>query len=113
VCVVLFLWLVGAVAFCVWVWFFFSVTGTPDSYKEVWYTWVEKAKTDLHAARIVHLNEHHPQEELYDTQSDPSELTNLAARPEMEPILRRMRQHLKDWLTAQRETMPSSFHNNS
>jgi len=90
-----------------------KVSGIPESHKQVWDTWVEKAKTDLHAARIVHLNEHHPQEELYDTQSDPSELTNLAARPEMEPILRRMRQHLKDWLTAQRETMPSSFHNNS
>ncbi len=87
-----------------------KVSGIPESHKEVWDTWVEKAKTDPHAARIVHLNEHHPQEELYDTQSDPYELTNLAADAAMEPILRRMRQHLQEWLTTQGETLPSDLH---
>ena len=86
-----------------------KVSGIPESHKEVWDTWIEKAKTDPHAARIVQINEHHPQEELYDTQSDPYELTNLAADAAMEPILRRMRQQLQKWLTAQGETLPSSF----
>jgi N-sulfoglucosamine sulfohydrolase len=85
-----------------------KVPNIPESHKEVWDTWIEKAKTDPHAARIVNLNEHHPQEELYDTQSDPHELTNLAPDPAMAPTLTRMRQHLQDWLTAQGETMPGS-----
>jgi arylsulfatase A-like enzyme len=87
-----------------------KVSGIPESHKEVWDTWTEKAKTDPHAARVVDLNEHHPQEELYDTGSDPHELTNLAPDPAMEPILSRMRQQLKEWLTAQGETMPSNLH---
>jgi N-sulfoglucosamine sulfohydrolase len=84
-----------------------KVPDIPESHKEVWDTWTEKAQTDPHAARIVALNEHHPQEELYDTQSDPHELTNLATIPEMAPTLRRMRQQLAEWLTAQGETVPS------
>jgi len=87
-----------------------KVPDIPESHKQVWDTWVEKARTDPDAARIVQLNEHHPQEELYDTQSDPSELTNLATKPEMELILHRMRQQLNEWLTAQGETMPSDLH---
>ena len=84
-----------------------KVPGIPQSHKEVWDTWVEKARTDPHAARIVKLNERHPQEELYDTQTDPYELNNLAAQSEMEPTLLRMRQQLASWLTEQGETMPS------
>ena len=84
-----------------------KVPGIPESHKEVWGTWVEKARTDPHAARIVKLNEHHPQEELYDTQADPHELNNLAAQSKMEPTLLRMRRQLANWLVEQGETMPS------
>ena len=84
------------------------VSGIRESHKEVWDTWVEKAKTDPHAAKIVRLNEHHPQEELYDTQADPYEFNNLANDPAAEPILLRMRRQLSQWLTEQWEALPSA-----
>jgi N-sulfoglucosamine sulfohydrolase len=83
-----------------------KVPSIPESHKEVWDTWVEKAKTDPHAARIVSLNEHHPQEELYDTEADPYEFNNLAARPDVQPILLNMRRLLAAWLIEQGESMP-------
>jgi N-sulfoglucosamine sulfohydrolase len=80
-----------------------KVSGIRESRKEVWDTWVEKAKTDAHAAKIVQLNEHHPQEELYDTQSDRYEFNNLATDPTMQPVLLKMRRQLAQWLTEQGE----------
>lgn len=83
-----------------------KVPGIPESHKVVWDTWVEKAKTDPHAAKLVDINENHPSEELYDTQTDPYELNNIADKPEMRPILLRMRRELKKWLATQGEKMP-------
>lgn len=40
-----------------------------------------------------------PVEELYDLQTDPNELTNLAGRPEQQARLRQMRHALADWMT--------------
>ena len=91
----------------IWTTHWTKVSGIRESHKEVWDTWVEKAKTDPHAAQIVRLNERHPQEELYDTQADPHEFNNLAAESTLKPILLRMRQQLAQWLTEQGETMPS------
>ncbi len=85
-----------------------KVSGIPESHKEVWDTWVEKAKTDPQAAKIVRLNEHHPWEELYDTQTDPCEFHNLANDPAHQPILLKLRRQLAQWLTEQGETMPGS-----
>ena len=83
-----------------------KVPDLPESHKEVWDTWVEKAAGDPHAARIVKLNEQHPPEELYDTEVDPYELNNVARNTEMRPVLLRMRRQLKQWLIEQGETMP-------
>ena len=82
------------------------VAGIAESHRAVWDTWVEKAESDPHAARIVRLNERHPWEELYDTQADPCELSNLAASPEAKPVLLRLRRQLQQWLTEQGEAMP-------
>ena len=41
-----------------------------------------------------------PEEELYDLQSDPHELHNLAADPAYEPVLKRMRRQLAEWQKA-------------
>jgi uncharacterized sulfatase len=87
----------------IWTTHWTKVSGIRESHKEVWDTWVEKAKTDPHAARIVTLNEHHPQEELYDIQSDPYELTNLVEKPDVQPILLRLRRQLTQWLVEQGE----------
>ncbi len=81
-----------------------KVSGIRESHKEVWDTWVEKARTDPYAARIVKLNERHPREELYDTQTDPDELNNIAGNPEMRPVLLQMREQLNRWLAEQGET---------
>jgi len=90
----------------IWTTHFTKVPGIPQSHKQVWDTWVEKAKTDPIAAKIVELNEHHPQEELYDTQTDPHELNNIADKPEVKRILLKMRKKLRQWLASQGETMP-------
>jgi len=45
-----------------------------------------------------------PPEELYDTQSDPHEVHNLAHSPEHREILRRMRGALRDWMIETRDT---------
>jgi len=89
-----------------WTTHFTKVPGIHQSHKQVWDTWIEKAKTDPIAAKIVKLNEHHPQEELYDTQADPHELNNIADKPEARPILLKMRNKLRKWLASQGETMP-------
>lgn len=85
----------------VWTTHFTKVPGIPESHKEVWDSWVEKARTDASAARLLELIERHPAEELYDTRSDPNELENLAGREALKPVLERLRAELKEWRTAQ------------
>ncbi len=84
-----------------WTTHFTLVPGIPDSHKEVWDSWVEAAKADPRAARLVDLIEHHPAEELYDTQADPYELDNRAADPALRPVLNRLRADLKRWMADQ------------
>lgn len=43
-------------------------------------------------------SEWRPEEELYDLQSDPYEMTNLAERPEMGEVLEEMRGRLRAWM---------------
>lgn len=92
-----------------WTTHFTKVSGIAESHKAVWDSWVEKARTSPLAAKIVDINEHHPREELYDTQSDPYELNNIANKPEMRSVLLKMRERLRKWLAAQGETMPVSL----
>lgn len=85
----------------VWTTHFTRVDGIADSHKEVWDTWVEKAKTDAATAQLVSKMEHHPAEELYDTQADPYEFNNLIDRPDLKPIRDQLRLELKAWLSQQ------------
>jgi arylsulfatase A-like enzyme len=80
-----------------WTTHFTKVEGIPNSHAEVWNTWLEKAKTDADAARLVNLIVHHPSEELYDTQADRYELTNLVQRADMRPLAERLRKALAQW----------------
>ncbi len=77
-----------------WTTHFTQVDGIQDSHKDVYITWLEKAKTDAAAARIVQLAEQHPGEELYDTLQDPHELTNLIGDPAVAAVLRRLRERM-------------------
>ena len=92
-----------------WTTHFTKVPDIPESHKQVWDTWVEKAKADPEAAKIVDINENHPQEELYDTHADPYELNNTANKPEMRLVLLKLRERLREWLASQAETMPDSL----
>lgn len=84
-----------------WTTHFTKVPGIPNSHKAVWDTWVEKARTDPGAARLVRLIEQHPAEELYDTRDDPYEFNNLAERPELRPVRERLRARLRELRSAQ------------
>ena len=77
-----------------WTTHFTKVEGIPNSHAEVWRTWIAKAKSDPATAHLVDLIVHHPAEELYDTRTDPYEMTNLAARAEFKPELQRLRSRL-------------------
>ena len=82
-----------------WTTHFTKVGGIPDSHKDVWDAWVREAKTDASAARLLDILEHHPAEELYDTEADPYELDNLAAKPVFQPVLEKLRAKLAQWRT--------------
>jgi N-sulfoglucosamine sulfohydrolase len=86
-----------------WTTHFTKVPGIPGSHKEVWDSWVEKAGNDRRAAALVDLIEHHPAEELYDTQADPYELDNRASDPALKPVIERMRGELMRWMAEQGE----------
>ncbi len=66
-----------------------------NTHKEVWDTWTEKAQGNAATARLVQSLRFHPKEELYDTQSDPCELKNLAADPALKDTLVRLREELR------------------
>ena len=95
-----------------WTTHFTKVPDIAESHKQVWDTWVEKAKTDPIAAKIVELNQHHPQEELYDTQADPYELNNIVEKSKAREILLKMREELRKWLASQGEKTPAGLAKN-
>jgi uncharacterized sulfatase len=84
-----------------WTTHFTLVPGIPESHKSIWDTWVAKARHDRGAAHLLDVIEHHPAEELYDTQADPYELDNRAADPALRSVLNRLRGELSQWMTAQ------------
>jgi len=86
-----------------WTTHFTKVPDIPESHKQVWDTWVEKAKTDPQVDKLLDIIEHHPAEELYDLQKDPYELNNIADKPEAGPILKKMRRQLKNWMLSQND----------
>lgn len=75
----------------------------PEDGRDYWESWVEKAKTDPAAARLVNAYQHRPAEELYDLEKDPYELTNLAADPATRPQVRQFRQAMVNWMEEQND----------
>ena len=68
---------------------------------EYWHTWVEKAKSDANARRIVTRYEHRPAIEFYDLARDPFEQNNLAARPEHQRQIESLSTRLHAWMRQQ------------
>ncbi|MHC4556686.1 MAG: sulfatase/phosphatase domain-containing protein [Planctomycetota bacterium] len=86
-----------------WTTHFTKVPDIPESHKQVWDTWVEKAKIDPKVAKLIDTIEHHPAEELYDLRTDPYELNNIAGKSENRAILKKMQGQLKAWMTSQND----------
>ena len=84
-----------------WTTHFTLVSGIPESHKDVYDTWLERARTDAAAAKLIDTLERHPAEELYETERDPWELNNLGGRPEFAATLARLRGRM----TAMREQL--------
>ncbi len=66
-----------------------------------WSSWVEKARTDPAAARVVERYRHRPAEELYDLKNDPLQLRNVAADPANAGHLVQLRKRLDAWMVQQ------------
>ena len=66
-----------------------------------WTSYVEKARTDPAAARLVRLYTHRPAEELYDLTKDPYELNNIATDPDAAKIKADLGQRLDAWMAQQ------------
>jgi uncharacterized sulfatase len=66
-----------------------------------WSSWVEKAKSDPAAAKIVERYHQRPAEELYDLKNDPLQLRNVAADPANASPLTQLRAQLDAWMMQQ------------
>ncbi len=66
-----------------------------------WRSWVEAAKTDPKAAKLVKWYQHRPAEELYDIVKDPYELNNLAGDPANRELMDGLRKKLEAWMDQQ------------
>lgn len=82
-----------------------------DGGREYWDSWKQKAQTDKAAAAVLKRYHHHPAEELYDVESDPSERRNLATDPKYAAMLNDFRSKLAAWRQTQGdfETGPEKF----
>jgi N-sulfoglucosamine sulfohydrolase len=70
---------------------------------DFWPSWLEKAKVDPTAARLVERYVHRPEEELYDLAADPWEMNNLADKPEFAKVKADLRSRLLDWMKQQHD----------
>ena len=96
-----------------WTTHFTKVPDIPESHKQVWDTWVEKAKVDTEVDKLLDIIERHPAEELYDLQTDTYELNNIADIPENRPVLREMREQLNKWMLSQNDPALKAGNTNS
>ena len=66
-----------------------------------WQEWLELAKTDPHARKMVDSYQHRPEFELYDLKNDPYELENLAGIAEQAGRVQTLKGHLDAWMRQQ------------
>ncbi len=66
-----------------------------------WRSWVQKAKSDATAARLVERYLRRPAVEFYDIVADPFEMNNLAGQPEYQERIDALRGKLERWMQQQ------------
>ena len=75
-----------------------------NKWNAMWMSWVERAKSDEHAAMIIDRYQQRPAIEFYDLEQDPYELNNLAGDPEYAGVIDKMRGELDAWMKSQGDT---------
>jgi hypothetical protein len=83
------------------------IEGNAAITKAYWPTWVEAAKRNPEASRLVVRYTRRPAEELYHTADDPFEGVNLAADPASQATKGRLAAALDRWLHAARTSANS------
>ena len=74
-----------------------------------WNSWLKLAETNPAAAKEVERFERRPPEELYDLQSDPFEMKNLATDPAHANTLAQLREKVKAWRVQQGEDLKKAL----
>lgn len=77
-----------------------GLAGNTATTNRSWPTWLEAAKTNPGARRLVNRYTRRPAEELYHTAADPFEQTNLASDQSARPLKDRLGAELDRWLEA-------------
>ncbi|MFP6618776.1 MAG: sulfatase/phosphatase domain-containing protein, partial [Pirellulaceae bacterium] len=70
-----------------------------------WDSWDQAARTDPQAAAIIKRYYTRSKEELFDLETDPLELKNLADKPEYRNTLRQLKTELANWTTSQGDSL--------
>src|SRR3546814_9437852 len=82
-----------------------AMTNNGRDERGFWSSWVERAKTDAHAAELVRRYQHRPPVELYDLEADPYEAHNLADDPAHAAIRKTLSDRIDAWRIAQGEKL--------
>jgi len=74
-----------------------------DRHYGYWLTWMDAAKVNDRAKKFVNNYLHRPMEELYDLETDPDELNNIADDSTVISVKMDLRQRLKNWMISQQD----------
>ncbi|MCF7816679.1 MAG: sulfatase [Kiritimatiellales bacterium] len=66
-----------------------------------WASWKKANDTDAHALEMYNRYRHRPEEQLYKSNEDPYEMTDLAGNPEYAAVKTELRAELDKWMTQQ------------
>lgn len=81
--------------------YYCKYVNNPTNTTNMWASWLTTAQTDPTAKFLTNRYVNRPAVELYDLESDPWEMDNLAARPEHAERISLMRAELEKWMIQQ------------